>query len=212
MGSEMCIRDSTTSVNPTTYYTLQEGHFFNAPTDGIVVLVTNAILLMTCGTLHVVGKWYLNYEQSKLNQHYVYDERRTSMRIRRRSTWIVDQLERLLVNNNHSNALEFPPPYMLVGPTLMYLMNSLIFSVGIMSLYYVPVRLAGGASFWTLITLFVGNQGIILPIVVAIRYENVRLYAVRRIRPIMETVFNCIDLLALLMRNLKRGTTISPAT
>ena len=123
----------------------------------------------------------------------------------------MDRLERLLVNNNHSNGVENHPMYMFVFPPLMYLMNALILTLGILSLYYVPVRLAGGATFWTLITLFVGNQGIVLPILVGIRYANVRLYAVRRIRPIMETVFNCIDLVTSSLRNMTRGTTISPA-
>ena len=81
-----------------------------------------------------------------------------------------------------------------------------------MSLYYLPLRLAGGASFWTVITLFVGNQGIVLPIMLAIRDANVRGYAVRRIRPIMDTVFDCIDLIGWLMRSIRRGTAISPAT
>ena len=198
------------SANPPVYYLIKEGHISNLPRGSTAILILDTVLLVFCGVSHIVGKLWLNYEHSQLVQSYVYDERQRSMQVRRST--LAGLFRSLFTNSRRSDNENDPISFknMPIGANLLYFMNALIAVFGFLFIFYTPRHFMGGGAFWPTITLFIGSQGVLLPIWLIVRYAKIRHYTTRRIKPMTEDVIHCIQAVISVIRNKIGGASVRP--
>ena len=155
----------------------------NASTGSMIILTMDVILLVACAIIHMTATCLHKYEGAKLAQKYMYEERTGSMQNKRGFIFFNKSF---LHDTKNDSSESYDGVQKDDGLIVCFIINSLIVVGGCTVLYYVHIYFKTKQSFWVMIVLFFGNQGVVIPTIMIYKYESFRVYLKRQIQPIKD--------------------------
>ena len=174
---------------PPVYYMIEDGNMENLSTGSKVILTMDIILLLTCAIIHITGTFLHKYEGAKLARKYMYEERSESMGNRRGMLFFNKCFLHETQNDSFNTSYNFQRDYV---PVICSVVNSFVILGGITVLCYVPIYFMTKQIFWAMIALFIGNQGVVIPMLIIYKNASFRVYLKRMFLPIKELMSSFI--------------------
>ena len=150
---------------PPVYYMIRDGNLDNAPTGSIVILTFDISILIFCGFIHITATILHKYQEFKFVQRYEYQETegtRTGENI---------NIVKCFINCYNYDY----DPINTCGVVVSFIINGLVIIFGCIFIYHLQPFFSTESrkgSFWVIILLFIGNQGVIIPMLVIFKYTE----------------------------------------
>ena len=162
----------------------------NAPTGSMVILAMDVILLVTCAVIHITATCLHKYEGAKLAQRYMIEDITGRRDNKRFIIFFIQSFVHESKNDSFAGSDTAQKDY---GPIVCFIANSIIIIGVFIALYYVHIYFKTKQSFWLMIVLFFGNQGVVIPMIIIYKYASFRAYLKRQIE-LIKDVMSCFRL------------------
>ena len=164
---------------------IRDGNLDNAPTGSIVILTFDISILIFCGFIHITATILHKYQEFKFVQRYEYQETegtRTGRNV---------NIVKCFINCYNYDY----DPINTCGVVVSFIINGLVIILGCIFIYHLQPFFSTESrkgSFWVIILLFIGNQGVIIPMLVIFKYASLKISILRCLRNFIDLV--CIKL------------------
>ena len=169
---------------PPVFHMIKDGNLNNAPISSMVILTFDIGVLIFCGILHISASMLQKYQELRFIQKYEYqgsDATRTEN------------------NNRVTKCLIFcckndTEPINISGVVICFLMNALFIIFGCIFVYHLQPYFNTDCSFWAIILLFITNQGVIIPILIVLKYASLKVIIVRSLQNLKYRLYTLLNI------------------
>ena len=202
VGTQVCF-----SAMPPAYYPLSNGlkvHVNELSTGSIIVLAFQFLLLSLCAIFHLGAKIYMVKERMKM--HPI---------ILRRGRKIKGEQENgsIDIEQHEATIKELSRKYGFIVPILPNVAMMIGLAVVISLHYFHPSKQEYGennVSFWHIVSITIGFEGVFFPSWLIFRNRNLRSYAKRHVARILTKLLSNVSKLSYVIPHVKRQNIVTP--
>ena len=175
------------------------------PLSTLQITVYDAVLFVVSAMLHISAKVYQNWQDSKIRKDLLELEFQLNRSRRNMIELEIQWNKSLGIDTNNAddalkNSIESEldggyfrsMPYLENLPVIVYMMNCFLIMI-ILFLNCTIVEDVITINFWWSITIFVGNQGLLIPLAIVFWYPDIRSYYYRKFCEYYDFLVSCYE-------------------